>query len=346
MSWRDKSRGSTTTVALILVAVLLALAAVGWAGREFWAWRQAQLPFDYGRPTPLADAAPMRTAVCRIREEFAALPQPMVARHIHHGAWTEYKFVAGRFTWGPFYEIRLTPTAQAFTRAHSRTELIAALAPLLADKALGGRAAAILGALPVPTKQSLSATSALAEAVYRAQGGDSAAPIDWRPDTDRGIAVTESVVPSTLYGLTNMGNRLERSVPRDFSGSFEARLERILLAVSKLPMQPIKPTAVRPDAPIPKGRTSYEDMIAYAPVPDIDPGMKQILNDYPRQDILIALYPQRHLPILIWAARAEARFWPLVTGEPLIRGSNPKRDFLHEVAAELIAMCDGTAGAK
>lgn len=324
----------------ILLIGLLVLGTLAWIGSEYWTWRQRQQPFDYGKPTPLLAELPMRAAVCKIRAELAALPQPLVKKHYYLEAWTEYKFAAGRFNWGPFHEIKLTPAAQAFTRAHSRAELIAALAPLLADQALGGRAAAILGALPVRTKSALSSTSGLAAAVKRAQGGDPAAPIKWNPERDPKIDITEAVVPIQLYGLTNMGMHLERSVPRDSYGSFEARLEHILLAQSKLPMEIIRPTMIPPEAPIPKGRASYEDMIAYAPIPEIDPRFKKFLEDYPRLDILIALYPLRPLAELIWASQAQDRYWPLVTGSPLIKGNNPKKDFLREVTSELIGMCD------
>ena len=215
--------------------------------------------------------------------------------------------------------------------------MIAALAPLLAEQGLGGRAAAILAALPVHTKSALSGTSALAEAVKHAQGGDPAAPVRWPPD---GVGIAETRVPVTLYGLTNMGKHLERSVPRDSSGTFEARLERILLASSELPMQLIRPTSTPPDAPIPRGRATYQDMVAYAPVPEVDPRFGTFLESYPRLDSLIALYPLGPGVQLIWASQTQDRYWPLVSGVPLIKGINPKEDFLHEVASELIGMCD------
>jgi len=324
----------------ILLIGSLSLGAIVWIGLEYWAWRQEQQPFDYGKPTPLPDELPMRNVVCQIRAELAALPQPLVKKHVYHGAWTEHKFAAGKFNYGPFHEIKLTPAAQAFTRAHSRAELIAALAPLLADQAMGGRAAAILGALPVRTKSALSRTSALAAAVIRAQVGDPAAPIRWNPERDAKLGISETVAPIQLYGLTNMGGRLERSVPRKLYGSFEARLERILLAQSKLPFEKIKPTMIPPEAPIPTGRPSYEDMIAYAPIPEIDARFEKFLEDFPRLDILVALYPFRPLPELIWASHAQDRYWPLVTGNPLIKGKNPKKDFLREVTSELIGMCN------
>jgi len=324
----------------ILLIGSLSLGAIVWLGLEYRAWRQEQQPFDYGKPTQLPDEQPMKTVVCQIRAELAALPQPLVKKHVYHGAWTEHKFAAGKFNWGPYHEIKLTTAAQAFTRAHSRAELIAALTPLLADQEMGGRAAAILGALPVRTKSALSRTSPLAAAVKRAQVGDPTAPIKWNPERDTKLGINETVAPIQLYGLTNMGMRLERSVPRKLYGSFEARLERILLAQSKLPLEKLKPTMIPPEAPIPKGRPSYEDMIAYAPVPEIDARFKKFLEDFSRLDILIALYPFRPLPELIWASQAQDRYWPLVTGNPLIKGKNPKKDFLREVTSELIGMCE------
>ncbi|MGB5473441.1 MAG: hypothetical protein WBQ78_08180 [Gammaproteobacteria bacterium] len=60
---------------IVLLIALLVFGAIGWMGREFYLWRQTQQPFDYGTPTPLADEAPMETAVCRIRKELAALQE-------------------------------------------------------------------------------------------------------------------------------------------------------------------------------------------------------------------------------------------------------------------------------
>ena len=151
-----------------------------------------------------------------------------------------------------------------------------------------------------------------------------------------------------LYGLTNMGMRLERSVPRDPTGSFEARLEALLTARSKLPMQIIGKTSLPSDAPVARGRVTYADLIAFAPTPTIDSRFEQFLDDYNRTDILIAIFPllrnggpssTRPLAELIWASDAQDRYWPLVTGDPLIK-ENLYESFRRELASQLIAMCD------
>jgi len=324
----------------LLGVFLVVVGSVTW---QFWTWWQRQQPFDYGAPTPISAEQSMRDVVCEIRHELASLPQPLVAKHRYHGAWSEYKIGAGRFDWGPVHEIELTAAAREFSLSHSRVELIAALAPLLLDPSLGGRAAAILGGLPARSKPALRNTSALAAAVQSAQGGNPDAAIAWSPD----FGVTRVATPLALYGLTNMGNRLERPVPRKYAGSFEARLDKLLTARSKLPMVIIGSTSVRPDAPVPPGRKTFEDLLAFAPTPGIDPRFQQFLDDHPRLDVLIAVFPLLHdrrshragpLAELIWASQVQHRYWPLVVGNPLING-NPYEDFLRELSSELIAMC-------
>lgn len=320
-------------VFLALMMVLLA-----WSFAEYLSWRKAQEPFDYGLPTPLADDQPMRTAVCAIRRELELLPLPIVDEYVYHEDRTEYRFAAGRFYHRPAHQIVLTDEAHVFVMSHSRTELIAALAPLLLSAESGGRAAAVLAGLPSRSKSALSHTSELANAVQSAMRENPSMGLDWiPPELGR---FYQSLVPLQLYGLGNMGSRLERSVPRNHRGSFEARLERILEVRSALPQ-----TLLTLDEDVRTNpRQTFEEMLASSPPPKADPRFLDYLKEFPEQDILITLFPglgqgnSAPLIDMIWLKGMEGQLWPLFIGGPIIEGDPYKA--IHEgVATELIDMC-------
>ncbi len=282
----------------------------------------------------------MRVAVCAIRQELENLPPPVVARHVYHEAWTEYKFAAGRFYHRPVHQLILTDNARAFVLSHSRTELIAALAPLLLDPGTGGRAAAVLAGLPARSRSALRNTSALAKAVQSAQGGDPDAPIIWVPA--KMGRFYQSQVPTALYGLTNMGMRLERSVPRNYRGSFEARLEQVLLARGDLPGLVIAQGNERKAGP----RQTVAQMLGDGSPPEADARFLKYLTDFSREDILISIFPwlgaggQGTLLVdIIWLNGDEERLWPLVIGQPLIE-DDPYKPIHEALAKELINLCN------
>jgi hypothetical protein len=321
---------------IIFLALMIML--LGWSFVEYRSWRQAQQPFDYGLPTPLADDQPMRVAACAIRGELEALALPIVKEHVYHDAWTEYKIAVGRSDHGSVHQIILTDEALAFVMSHSRTELIAALAPLLLDAESGGRAAAVLAALPARSKAALTNTSSLAGAVQTARVDDPAVEVEWvPPEMGR---FYQSRVPSALYGLTNMGMRLGRSVPRNHRGSFEARLEQVLLSRSNL-TQPVLTLngELRAGA-----RQTFDEMLADLPPPKADGKFLEYLREFSRQDILIATFPllrqgsRGSLMDMIWASGTQDQLWPLVIGNPIIEGDPYKAVHL-EIATELIEMC-------
>ena len=329
-----------TPFRLLLMLVVLVFSAA-WGINKYQSWHYQQQYFDYGAPSPLASDQPMRTAVCEIRRELATLKPPLVEAHDFHAAWTEHKFAAGRFDYREVHQLILTDQAMKFVLRHSRVELIAALSPLLLDADKGGRAAAILGGLPARSKAALHNTSAMAEAVKAAQMGDPSRPIVWvPPGNDR---YYHPHIPGQLYGLTNIGGRLERSIPRDYSGSFEERLEEILLARSKLPLRFI----ASPDLPRDGSRLTYEEMLASVETPTADPRFLKYLGDFSRQDILVTVFPLlgqsaagTNSPVIdiLWANGWQDEYWPMVVGNPLLNG-RPYNAFLAEVGAELIGLC-------
>ncbi len=326
-------------IALILVIAVVATSLLMLDG-DSDRWPDNAL-FDYGEPTPLKADEPMRVAVCQIRAELSELPEPIVAEHIYHPAWTERRLAAGEFKYGSAHELRLSEHALAFSLRHSRAELIAALSPLLLDAKDGGRAAAILAGLPARSKAALHNTSRLAKAVWDAQGRSASAPIAW---TALQQAMRyEPPIPIGLYGLTNMGSRLERAAPRRFHGSFEERLEDVLGAQADLPLQ-----LVQLAEPIGQPRKTFVELLESHPGPVVDKKLITFLESWPREEVLIALFPLLRdrgpdrggspLIELIWATGSEDRYWPLVVGQPLIEG-DPFADFALEIAQELIDLC-------
>ena len=325
--------------------LFVSVCVVAWGVLQFQSWQQHQRqPFNYGAPTPLASDQSMRTAVCEIRRELFELEQPIVEAHDFHEAWSEYKFAAGRFDYGSLYQLTLTDHAMAFVLRHSRVELIAALSPLLLDAEQGGRAAAVLGGLPARSKAALRNTSAMAEAVRTAQLGDPSRPIEWVPPGED--QYYHPHIPGQLYGLSNIGGRLERSVPRNYSGSFEERLEKILLARSELPSQFI----ASPDVPRDGTRLTYEEMLANIETPTADPRFLKYLSDFPREDILITVFPMlgqsadgTNSPVIdiLWANGWQDQYWPMVIGNPLIK-DNPYNTLIAAVGAELINLCSSS----
>ena len=324
-----------TGFAVLVMAGLVWLALYVWFGSR---------PPDWGSPTPLAVDAPLADAVCGIRGELAALEAPLVRRHRFHERWTEHRFAAGSFSYGPFHEIEPEAHVRAFLRRHTNAELIAALAPLLADETLGGRAAVVLASLPVPARSSLSRTSHLAGLVKEAQGGRADAPVRWDPV--RGRELSGGLLSS--YGLTNIGRRVEGRTSVPGPDTFEGRLEAILEDAARLPLRFV---AERPE---PRARyESAEEMIAAEPVPAPDEVFTEFLARHAPEDLLVALFPMHRAhgnvgggqrAMLIWGTGREADFWPLEAVASFRREDLDARlrDALIEQSLDL---CDGTTAA-
>lgn len=132
-----------------------------------------------GSPTALALGEAPLAALCRIRGEFRALPEPVYTGFHRHEAWEESRVGAPRVRHGPFWEIKLVPDAQAFVHAHSRLELVAALAPYTRDPARATKAMAIMAGLPVPTRAALYDTHGWAARLAEGPRRDPKAAITW-----------------------------------------------------------------------------------------------------------------------------------------------------------------------
>jgi len=295
--------------------------------------------FDYGEPTPLDGDAPLREAFCAIRADFETLPDRLISEHKQHPSWTENRFAAGRFYYGPVKELLLTDGARDFVRRHSRAEIVAALAPLMALPE-GGRAAVVLAGMPSRSKAALSNTTGLAEEMARLYRNDQAAR---RPLDERAMRYG---APLQLYGATNTGGRLERPLRRSRRGSFESRLEPILEARSRVPLTAVDVPVIEPNSQFRGKRSPIAAVTEALPVPAAAPRLIDFVASYPREDLLIALFPyvaaaqpgSRDLAVLIWASNLQASHWPLAVSAPsLVEGAvDELRD---RFARELLALC-------
>jgi len=296
--------------------------------------------FDYGEPTPLAADAPLREAYCAIRADFDTLPDRLIEEHKRHSSWTERRFAAGRFDYGPVKELVLTDGARDFVRRHSRAEIIAALAPLMALPE-GGRAAVVLAGMPSRSKAALSNTTALAGEMARLYLSDRTArlPLDER--------AMRQGPPLRLYGTTNMGKRLERPLRRSRRGSLESRLEPILEARSRVPLTAVDVPVIEPNSPFRGKRSTVAAAVKEFPMPEATPRLIDFVASHPREDLLIALFPyvaaaqpgSRDLAVLIWASDLQESLWPFAVSAPsLVEGAV---DQLRErFARELLALCE------
>ncbi len=304
---------------LIAVVCLLLVGIMVWQTLSPSGTSSSEL-FNYGTPTPIPADVPSRNAYCQIQDEINGLTWPVVAQHRRHSAWTEYKIAAGRFDYQAVRELILAPDAARFAVSHSRAELVAALAPLLTDEARGGVAAAILAGLPARSKAALSNTTPLAAVVARAQGGNPDSQITWDGEARAASA------PLGLYGIGNMGGRLERAAPRQRRGTLEHRLEKVLEARSSLPMTLFQPILIAPNSPFRGKRSAIETVLAAMPMPEPDPRLLEFIAGFATEEILMALYPyvaaseqgSKDLAALIWATDRQHEFWPVAQSQPAL----------------------------
>ena len=296
--------------------------------------------FDYGMPTPLASDAPLYEPFCAIHRDFYALPDVLIAEHQQFSSWTERRLGAGTFNYGPVRQLVLSDAALEFVHSHSRAELVAALAPIMASPD-GGRAAVILAGLPSRSKAALSNNTALAEEMDRLYRHDRTArtPLDNR--------AMRQGPPLLLYSGMNMGRRLERPVRRSRSGTFEARLEAIFDARSRLPMSVIDAPVVEQGSPFRGKRSSLAAVTEAFPPPEAAAGLIEFVDAFSREELLIALFPyvagaqpgSKDLTVLIWASGLQDTHWPLASSTPALE-EGVVDELRNRWAAELLALCE------
>ena len=325
-------------VTCLLILILLLVLGIWFSGPSNSDWQSDY--FDYGKPTPLAPGAPLRDAFCAIRTDFNSLPERLIESHRHHPAWSERRLAAGRFDYRAVQELVLAEQAYLFTRRHSRAEIVAALAPLMALPE-GGRAAVVLAGMPSRSKAALRYTTSLAKEMARLYRADDTGQL---PLDEQAI---QTGPPLSLYGTTNMGNRLERPMRRSRGDSFESRLEPILEDRSRLPQLPVVTPRIEPNSPFRGKRSTTAAVLAAMQQPVPDPRLIDFVEAHSREDLLIALFPyvaraqqgSADLAALIWASDLQSSHWPLAVSAPaLVEGT--VTELRSRFAQELLALCE------
>ena len=126
---------------LSCVALVVLLAACGSEDRR-----------PVGQPTAIRAGETAVDTLCRMRAEFANLESPLLDEVVFHDetrVLQQVEFHLHRKHLDAYYEFKLKPHAQQFVDRHSRSELIAALLPLMMHPVVGGEVAVLLVGLPV-----------------------------------------------------------------------------------------------------------------------------------------------------------------------------------------------------
>lgn len=291
----------------------LALAAFVIAGLLAWpaanAWkdrRDALAP-----PTPLAAGETPLAAVCRLRAEFEALPEPVHEGFDYHPRWKTWKFAVGTTHYGPYWEIRPTDATRRFVRAHSRLEMVAVLGPYATDPAWGPKAVAVLAALPIRDKAGLYYTggfaSLLAENGAKRPGS--------RPNWEAHHRRSAHANLLGAYGLSNATERSARTDAPPAGPTLEDAIVEVIAALGK--PQPLAFTAVSLSDQ--KRFPDWDAALANAPLPEVSAEFRAFMSRWPRDWLVTALYPYamtdqpwRSSPRekLVWIVGREAEYWP------------------------------------
>ncbi len=297
--------------ALGVLSLLLLIGVVFLAWPSLRDWRH-----DFVEPTPLlADETPM-AAVCRIRTEFLALPNPVYEGFKRHEQWERQRLGAPTERFGPFWEIDLDWSAWRFARRHSRLEIVAAIGPYLSDPQLAPKAAAVLAGLPVASRERLDAVQTMSILLAEPEKflPDSLAAAPW---TDPQLSYAQGALRA-LYGLENSADRLKGVPTASHPATLEGSLLEILeanegLKAAQFEAVDVSDTPTYPD---------YESLLQKLPPPAPLPSFQAFLQRWPRELIATALFPlaldaasdrtatsnrERYMRIM----GREAVYWPL-----------------------------------
>ncbi len=201
------------------VLLLLGVALLAWPSVRDWR------P-GFVEPTALAAGESPMQALCRIRAEFLALPEPVHDGFTLHERWERKRFAAYTSHFGPYWEIDPSWSAWRFARRYSRLEIVAAIGPYMGDPQLAPKVAAILAGLPVGSRQGLerlqTVSSLLAEPSQFVPGSQAAAP--W---SDAQLHFAQSSL-AYLYGAENTASRLQGLDAAPAPGTLEGALLQVL----------------------------------------------------------------------------------------------------------------------
>jgi hypothetical protein len=297
---------------ILRVLGLLLLIGVGFlAWPSLRDWRH-----DFVAPTPLAaDETPM-AAICRIRTEFLALPNPVYEGFKRHERWERQRLGAPTQRFGPFWEIDLNWTAWRFARRHSRLEIVVAIGPYLSDPQLAPKAAAVLAGLPLGSRENLEQVQTMSILLAEPEKftPDSVAASPW---TDPQLSYAQGSL-RPLYGTENSADRLKGIEATPHPGTLEGSLLDILqanegLKGAQFATVDVSDTPTYPD---------YESLLQKLAPPAPLPSFQAFMQRWPRELIATALFPlaldagtdrnvtsnrERYMRIM----GREAAYWPL-----------------------------------
>jgi hypothetical protein len=325
---------------------LLLLIAVGllmWPSLRDW--RR-----DFAAPTLLlADESPMQ-AICRIRNEFLALPNPVYEGFTRHARWERKRLGAPTQGFGPFWEIDLDWTAWRFARRHSRLEIVAAIGPYMSDPQLAPKAAAVLAGLPVGSRERLDQVQTMSILLAEPEKftPDSVAAAPW---TDPQLSYAQGAL-RPLYGVENSADRLRGVERTAHPGTLEGSLLEILDANEALKGAQFETVDVSDTPTFPDFESLSQKLAPPAPMPSF----QAFLQRWPRELIASALFPlaldagtdrsatsnrERYMRIM----GREAVYWPL-HAQRLFNNEAPAAAYRRETGEFARSLCQGSQPRK
>jgi len=292
---------------------------------------------DFGKPTPLLPGEAPLSAICRLRSEFEALPEPVHTGFVQHRRRTFWKFAVGWVSQGPYWEIQPTEATRRFTRAHSRLEIVAALGPYVEDPRLGPKAVAVLSALPVAERQALMEVQGFAWMLAEHGGREPGSRPRWDDLQRRDLRGTLLA----LYGLSNAGLAPSAGT----APTLEGAITEVLTEMNR--PQPLAFSFV--DVSDQHEYPDWNAVLARAPMPTLSPEFRAFMDRWPREWLVTVLFPYslRNDPFgasprekLVWILGRQGDYWPFSTANAF--GADRKartRAFEDEVLVAARAVC-------
>lgn len=263
---------------VLLLLLLLGMGVLMWPSLRDWR-------HDFAAPTLLAaDETPM-AAICRIRTEFLALPNPVYEGFTRHERWERHRLGAPTQAFGPFWEIDLDWTAWRFARRHSRLEIVAAIGPYLSDPQLAPKAVAVLAGLPIGSRERLGQVQTMSILLAEPEKfiPDSVAASPW---TDPQLSYAQGAL-RPLYDIENSADRLRGTESTPHPGTLEGSLLEILEANDALKAAQFETVDVSDTPTYP----DYDSLLQKLAPPAPLPSFQAFLQRWPRELIASALFP-------------------------------------------------------
>jgi hypothetical protein len=299
----------------------------------------------YGAPTIIKkDRTPLQ-AMCEIREEFRALPKPLMQKKTYTSRWTSYKFGAAPVEYQGFYRIHLSEPALEFLKRHSRLEVVASLLPLFIDKEVGGEAAVLLAGIPAgPDAVQGGRTRSLANLINESLYLSPSSPGRW---FEKAHEYQRSAI--SLYGLTNTTESIHRSKPSHFTSTLEYQIVKVLKDVSRLPLRPYAEGP--PRMPQPHSEELVREWVANHSAPELNIKAVPIIQSLQTPFSALAAFPLLPFPssliegreiYFMWMLGMQDEHWPallsVTTGLELLK--QRRKDFRDDYRDYVLNACD------